>query len=171
VQPTATNAPSSASELAEPPTHATPAIAAQDLHLTAPEAPKAPASSEILLHLTGTDQAAAAIRVADRGGVVNVSVHAPDATLRESLRSNLGELSAQLNQQGWKAEVNKPVAVAAQADSQQDSHAGDQRPPQQQQHASAGDQQQRGRRNPGGGWQQELEQQFSSGNALPGGNG
>ncbi len=155
-------------ELAEP-AHASAALAAQETHLAAPELPKTSASSEILLHLTGNDQSSAAIRVAERAGTVNVTVHASDPTLRESLRSNLGELSAQLSQQGWKAETVKPAATAAQPESQQDSHTGGQRSSQQQQ-SSAGDrQQQRDRRTPGGHWQQELEQQITSGNA-PGGN-
>lgn len=156
-------------ELAEP-AHASPALAAQETHLMAPELPKTSTSSEILLHLTGNDQSSAAIRVADRAGSVNVTVHASDPVLRESLRSNLGELSTQLSQQGWKAETLKPAAMAAQPESQQDSHSGGQRSSQQQQSFGGDRQPQRDRRTPGGHWQQELEQQISSGNAHPGGN-
>jgi hypothetical protein len=145
-------------------------LAPQEAHLAAPELPKTPASSEILLHLTGNDQTSAAIRVADRAGAVSVSVHASDPVLRESLRSNLGELSTQLNVQGWKADVTKSAAVAAQSGSQQDSHESGQRGSQQQQ-ASGGDRQpQRDRRSTGGQWQQELDQQISGGNAHSGGN-
>ncbi len=53
-------------------------LAAQETHLLAPEPPKTSTSSEILLHLTGNDQSSAAIRVADRAGSVDVSVHASD---------------------------------------------------------------------------------------------
>jgi len=93
----------------------------------APELPRTSGSSEILLHLTGNDASSAAIRVADRAGSVNVSVHAADPVLRESLRSNLGELSNQLNAEGWKADVVKSAAVATHSESQQDSHAAGQR--------------------------------------------
>lgn len=156
-------------ELAEP-AHASPALAAQETRLMAPELPKTSTSSEILLHLAGNDQSSAAIRVADRAGSVNVTVHASDPVLRESLRSNLGELSTQLSQQGWKAETVKPAAIAAQPESQQDSHSGGQRSSQQQQSFGGDRQPQRDRRTQAGQWQQELEQQTSSGNAHPGGN-
>ncbi len=136
----------------------------------APELPRTSASSEILLHLTGNDESSAAIRVADRAGTVNVSVHASDPVLRESLRSNLGELSTQLNAQGWKADVMKTAVVATHSESQQDSHAGGQRGSQQQQSSGAERQPQRGRRVNGGQWQQELDQQTTGGDALPGGN-
>jgi hypothetical protein len=143
--------------------------AAQEAHLIAPEAPKTPASSEILLHLTGTDQSTAAIRIADRAGAVNVSVHASDPVLRESLRSNLGDLSNQLSGQGWKAEVTKS-AVTTQSGSQQESPESGQRGSQQQ-HSFGGDRQpQRDRRSNGGQWQQELDQQISGSDALSGGN-
>ena len=145
-------------------------LAAQETHLMAPELPKSSASSEILLHLTGNDESSAAIRVADRAGSVNVSVHTSDPVLRESLRSNLGELSTQLNAQGWKADVIKSAAVAAHPEGQQDSHTGGQRGSQQQ--SPGGERQpQRDRRSSGGQWQQELDQQITGGDAYPGGNG
>jgi hypothetical protein len=142
----------------------------QEAHLLAPELPKTSTSSEILLHLTGNDQSSAAIRVTDRAGEVNVSVHASDPVLRESLRSNLDDLSSQLNSQGWKADVVKAAAVATQSGSQQDSHEGGQRGSHQQ--SFGGDRQpQRDRRSHGGQWQQELDQQISGGDAPSGGNG
>jgi len=141
----------------------------QEAHLLAPELPKTSTSSEILLHLTGNDQSSAAIRVTDRAGEVNVSVHASDPVLRESLRSNLDNLSSQLNSQGWKADVVKAAAVATQSGSQQDSHEGGQRGSHQQ--SFGGDRQpQRDRRANGGQWQQELDQQISGGDAPSGGN-
>ena len=146
-------------------------LAAQEAHLLSPELPRTSAGSEILLHLTGNDQSSAAIRVADRAGTVNVSVHASDPVLRESLRSNLGELSTQLNDQGWKADVMKSAAVAAHSEGQQDSHAGGQRGSQQQQFSGGERQPQRDRRASGGQWQQELEQHITGGDAHPGGNG
>lgn len=149
--------------------HASLPLAAQEAHLLAPDLPKTSASSEILLHLTGNDQSAAAIRVTDRAGSVNVSVHASDPVLRESLRSNLGELSTQLNGQGWKADVMKSAVAAMQSGGPQDSHEDGQRGSQPQQ--SFGDRQpQRDRRANGGQWQQELDQQISGGEAHSGGN-
>lgn len=146
-------------------------LAAQEAHLLAPELPKSSVSSEILLHLTGNDQSSAAIRVADRAGSVNVSVHTSDPVLRESLRSNLGDLSNQLNSQGWRADVVKSAAVTTHAGAQQDSHAGGERSFGQQ-YSNGGDRQpQRDRRTNGGQWQQELEQQTTGGDAHPGGNG
>jgi hypothetical protein len=146
-------------------------LAAQEAHLLSPELPRTSAGSEILLHLTGNDQTSAAIRVADRAGTVNVSVHASDPVLRESLRSNLGELSTQLNDQGWKADVLKSAAVAAHSEGQQDSHAGGQRGSGQQQSSGGERQPQRDRRASGGQWQQELEQHITGGDAHPGGDG
>lgn len=146
-------------------------LAAQETHFTTPELPRTSSNSEILLHLTGNDESSAAIRVADRAGSVNVSVHASDPVLRESLRSNLGELSTQLNAQGWKADVVKSAGVATHSESQQDSQAGGQRGSQQQQSSGGERQPQRDRRANGGQWQQELDQQTTGGDALPGGNG
>jgi hypothetical protein len=148
-------------------------LAVQEAHFVAPEPPKTSTSSEILLHLTGNDESSAAIRIADRAGSVNVSVHASDPVLRESLRSNLGELSTQLNAQGWKADVVKSAAaaVATHSESQQEPHANGQRGSQQQQSPSGERQPQRDRRANGGQWQQELDQQITGGDAHPGGNG
>jgi hypothetical protein len=152
-------------------THPNLPLAAQEAHLSAPELPKASASSEILLHLTSNDQTSAAIRVADRAGSVNVSVHASDPVLRETLRANLGDLSNQLSNQGWKADVVKSAAVATPPGSQQDSHAGEQRGSQQQSSGGGERQPQRDRRANGGQWQQELDQQISGGDAHSGGIG
>ncbi len=148
-------------------------LAVQEAHFIAPELPKTSASSEILLHLTGNNESSAAIRIADRAGSINVSVHASDPVLRESLRSNLGELSTQLNTQGWKADVVKSAAaaVATHSESPQESYANGQRGSQQQQSSGGERQPQRDRRANGGQWQQELNQQITGGDAHPGGNG
>jgi hypothetical protein len=131
------------------------------------------ASPEILLHLTGNDEPSATVRVADRAGSLNVSVHASDPILRESLRSNLGELSAQLNAQDWRADVIKSATAAAamHSESQPDSHAEGQRGSAQQQSFGGDRQPQRDRRGPGEQWRQELDQQITGGKAHPGGNG
>jgi hypothetical protein len=145
-------------------------LGAQETHLLTPELPKTSGTSEILLHLTANDQSSAAIRVAERAGTVNVSVHASDPVLRESLRSNLGDLSSQLNDQGWKADVMKSPAVATQS-GQQDSHEGGHSGSHQQQSFGGDRQAQRDRRANGGQWQQELDQQTLGGDAPSGGNG
>ena len=157
----------SSAELTKAPGDNSP-LAIQETHIAAPEMPKATGPSEILLHLAGGDHASAAIRVAERAGTVNVSVHASDPVLRESLRSNLGDLSAQLGQQGWKAEVTKPAVFPTSSDNQQDSHARGQQSSHQR-HAFGGDRQAPRERRNTKDWQQELDQQFSSGSALSGG--
>jgi len=159
--PAATNDPTEAARPSLP-------LAVQETHFATPDLPRASTSSEILLHLTGNDQAPAAIRVADRAGAVNVSVHTSDPVLRESLRSNLGQLSAQLSAQGWKAEVTKTAAVTTHPEGRQDSHSQGQRGSQQQP-SGAYRQQQRDRRANGGQWQNELDQQITGGDAHPGG--
>ena len=168
-RPSDFNSSSSLSPEPVEPGHVSAALAAQETHVVLPELPKAPTSTDILLRLTGNDHSPAAIRVAERAGSVNVSVHTSDPVLRESLRSNLGELSSQLSGQGWKADVVKPATVAAQSESQQDSHASREGSSQQQQSFGGDRQPQRDRRTPGQ-WQQEFEQQTAGGDARPGGN-
>lgn len=126
-----------------------------------PEAPRATAASEILLQLGGKDQAAA-IRVSDRAGTVNVSVHATDGDLRSSLRSNLGDLASQLTHQGWKTEVVKTGTGLTRGETSQDPQQDGQRSPGQQQGSSQGERQpQRDRRASSGQWQAEFEEQTS----------
>jgi len=141
-------------------------ITAQDVQPLLPEMPKAPASTEILLQLAGKDQPSAAVRVIDRSGTVNVTVHASDPELRNSLRSNLGELASQLSGQGFKTEVVKPAVIAARPDNQQDPRNGGQRSPDQQQQPGAQSDRQpsRDKRSASGQWLQELENE-TSGNA------
>jgi len=146
------------------PAHAEPESPIQELHPLLQEPAKAPVSSEILLHVSGGDpSAAASIRVADRAGAVNVSVHASDPDLRNSLRSNLGELSTQLNTQGWKTEVNRPVPAATHAETFHDSRSEGQRSFNQQRQSAGGDRQQgQQRRANTGRWQDEFEEQIAS---------
>lgn len=144
-------------------------LAAQDTRFGGAELPRSSASSEILLHLASDGQSSAAIRVADRAGSVNVSVHAADPILRESLKTDLGDLSAQLNLQGWKTETTKSAAVAAHSDTPQDSHSGGQRGSGQQ--GSGGDRHTpRERRGNGGQWRQTFDQQITSNETHPGAN-
>jgi hypothetical protein len=159
----------SPSQPAEP-LNATPSrsLAIQDVQPIVPEVPKPPASTEILLQLAGKDQSTASVRVVDRSGTVNVTVHAADADLRNSLRSNLSDLASQLTGQGFKTEMAKPVVIAANAENQHDSrHSGQGTPSQQQNHfAQDGRQPQRDRRANSERWHDELEQETSG---TPGG--
>jgi hypothetical protein len=143
-------------------------LAIQDVQPILPETPKPPASTEILLQLAGKDQSTASVRVVDRSGTVNVTVHAADSDLRNSLRSNLSDLASQLTGQGFKTEMAKPVVIAANTENQHDSrHGGQESPSQQQNHfAQDGRQPQRDRRANSDRWRDELEQETSG---TPGG--
>jgi hypothetical protein len=134
-----------------------------------PETPKAPTTGEILLQFGGKDQAAA-IRVSDRAGNVNVSVHAADPDLRSSLRSNLGELASQLTHQGWKTDELKSGTVLTRGEPSQDSRQDGQRSLSQQQSFSNGDRQpHRDRRANSGRRLEEFEEQASGNSGKPGG--
>ena len=155
------------------PVHVTPArsLAVQDVQPMPPEIPKPPASTEILLQLAGKDQSTASVRVIDRSGTVNVTVHAADPDLRNSLRSNLSDLASQLTGQGFKTEVVRPAMMAANAENQRDSRHGGQDSPTQQQHHSPQDsrQPQRDHRGNPESWLNELEQETSGISGAPGG--
>ena len=137
--------------------------ALHDAQPVLPEAPRQPAAGKILLQLGGKDQTAAAIRVTDRAGTVNVSVHANDADLRSSLRSNLNDLASQLSHQGWKTEMVKTATTLTRGESSQDTRQDGQRSPGHQQPSSQGERQpQRDRRTASGQWRAEFEEQASS---------
>lgn len=146
-------------------------FAIQDVQPTLAEIPRPPASTEILLQLAGNNQSTASVRVVDRSGTVNVTVHAADADLRNSLRSNLGDLASQLTGQGFKTEVVKPAVIAANADNQHDTRHGSQNSSSQQHNQLAQDsrQPQRDRRANSERWRDELEQETSGSPGTPGG--
>jgi hypothetical protein len=153
---------------ASPPS--TRSLAVQDVQPVLPEAPKPPASSEILLQLAGQNQSTVSVRVMDRSGMVNVSVHAADADLRNSLRSNLSDLASQLTGQGYKTELVKPAVIAANTDNHHGSRqSGRDSSGQQQQSAQDSRQPQRDRRANSERWRDELEQGTSSATGAPGG--
>ena len=145
--------------------------AAQYLQPVLADAPKPAMSTDIQLHLTGNDQSSASIRVMDRAGSVNISVHASDPQLRTSLHSNLSELSGQLNDQGWKTEVKPAGALPHAPGGQENDSSGKNQSNQQQQRPFTQDesQSQRYRRPNQERWQEELEQQLSGNDATPGG--
>ncbi len=164
---------------ASPPQHAestpaTPArsLAIQDIQPALPEMPKPPASTEIMLQLAGQNQSTASVRVVDRMGTINVTVHAADPDLRSSLRSNLSDLASQLTGQGYKTEMVKPAVLAANADNQHDSRQSSRDASgQQQQHQSTPDDRQnpRDRRANSDRWRDQLEQETSGTPGAPGG--
>jgi hypothetical protein len=135
------------------------------------EATQPRVSGQILLHVGTKDQASAAVRISDRAGSVNVSVHAADPELRNSLRSSLGELTSQLNEQGWKTDVVKtPVAPApAQSDNKPDSGSQGNRSFSQHHHSGDNDRQPHRDRRAQPNWLDEFEQQTSSNTANSGG--
>jgi len=148
-------------------------LAIQDIQPALPEIPKPPASTEILLQLGGQDQSTASVRVVDRLGTINVTVHAADPDLRSSLRSNLSDLASQLTGQGYKTEMVKPAMLAANADNQHDSRqsgrdASGQQP--QHQFTPEGRQNQRDRRANSDRWRDEFQQETSGAPGAPGGN-
>jgi hypothetical protein len=148
-------------------------LAIQDIQPALPEIPKPPASTAILLQLGGQDQSAASVRVVDRLGTINVTVHAADADLRSSLRSNLSDLASQLTGQGYKTEMVKPAMLAANADNQHDSRQSGRDASGQQQHhqfTPEGRQNQRDRRANSDRWRDELQQETSGAAGAPGGN-
>ena len=144
-------------------------VAIQDIQPVTPEIPKPPASTEILLHLGSKDQSTASVRMVDRAGTVNVSVHATDPDLRSSLRSNLSDLASQLTGQGFRTEVVRPTVIAANTDNQHESrHSG---------HGSQGQHQftpdgrnpQRDRRPGSERWLDEFEQETAGTSGASGG--
>jgi hypothetical protein len=164
---------------ASPPQHAesTPAaparsLAIQDIQPALPEMPKPPASTEIMLQLAGQNQSTASVRVVDRMGTINVTVHAADPDLRSSLRSNLSDLASQLTGQGYKTEMVKPAVLAANADNQHDSRqSGRDGSGHQQQHQSTPDDRQnpRDRRANSDRWRDQLDLETSGTPGAPGG--
>src|SRR5205814_10612750 len=59
-----------------------------------------------------------AIRMVQRGTVIHVSVRTPDHQLTQSLRQDLGKLSAGLDQAGFRTESWRPAAASVAAQSQ-----------------------------------------------------
>jgi hypothetical protein len=155
------------------PASASPArsLAIQDVQPALPEIPKPPASTQILLQLAGQDQSNASVRVVERSGTVNVTVHSADADLRSSLRSNLSDLATQLTGQGFKTEMVKPAVIAANTSNQHDSRQSGREASGQQQHQFTPDgrQPQRDRRANSERWRDELEQETSGTPGAPGG--
>jgi hypothetical protein len=150
--------------------HTNPPIAVREVKALTPEPPRVNMNSEILLHLVGKDQTSAAVRVMDRGGAVNVSVHAPDPELRNSLRSNLGELASQLNNQGWKTEVVTTTPAPSSSEHSRGSGPHDDSSSGQQQPSGNSERQSQRDRRPSDRWLQEFEEQTTGNTGNSGGN-
>ena len=155
--------------VSDPPSQGQTSIAAsvQELQPLFAETPKTNPTSEILLQLDN-GQTSAAVRVVDRAGTVNVSVHAADQDLRNSLRANLSDLSTQLNTQGLKTEAVRTVASQA-SENRADQGPQEQRSPGQQHSFQQGDRQSPRERRPSAQWLEELQEQTSENLANTGG--
>lgn len=70
-----------------------------------------PAAREIKLELTGGDQKVE-VRLTERSGEVHLSVRTPDTKLAGALREDLPNLSAKLEQAGFRSEPWRPAGVA-----------------------------------------------------------
>ena len=75
-----------------------------------PDAPPSASAREIKLEVTGGEQRIE-VRLSDRGGEVTVAVRTPDHQLAGSLRENLPQLTARLNESGLRS--FEPAAVAS----------------------------------------------------------
>jgi len=159
-----------ASSLPEPGPSTRPALLAQlaDVPQVAAEPPKLTAGGEIVLHLDN-GQAAAAVRVMDRGGAINVAVHAADPQLRNNLRSNLSDLTSQLNAQGLKAETVKPALAQGASENRPDQGDPQQRSSHQQQPSPQGERNGQRDRRGNGRWLEEFAEQTSASTANLGG--
>ena len=132
------------------------------------EAPKVSPSNEVLLHV-GEAQSSAAVRVVERAGTINVAVHATDPDLRNSLRSNLSDLTAQLNAQGLKTEGVRTTSMQGASENRPDQGTHEQRSSGQQQSSHQGDRQGQRDRRGNGQWLEEFADQTSANAGNPGG--
>jgi len=139
----------------------------QEVQALIADSPKTGPSSEILLHLDN-GQSSAAVRVVDRAGTVNVSVHASDQDLRNTLRSNLSDLTTQLNTQGLRADGLKTASPQNSSENRPDQGGRDQRAPSHQPSPQGDRQSPRERRN-SSRWLDELQEQTSADLANSGG--
>lgn len=139
----------------------------QDIHALTADAPKTTAPSEILLHLD-SGQNTTAVRLVDRGGSINISVHAADQETRNTLRANLNDLSSQLNAQGLKTEI-RTASSQGSSENRPDQGTQDQRSGGQHSQPQGERQSSRDRR-ASNLWLDELQEQTSATTANPGGN-
>ena len=130
--------------------------------------PRTNASNDILLNL-GNGPTSAAVRVVDRAGTITVSVHASDQDLRNSLRTNLSDLTTQLSAQGLRTEVLKTASAQSSPESRQEQPSQQQRGSSQQHSLSENDRQSQRERRGNDRWLDELTEQTSASIAKPGG--
>jgi len=155
--------------IADQPAPASPAVTTlselQPLNVTPP---RVTSNNEILLNL-GNGQSSAAVRLVDRAGTVSVTVHASDQDLRNSLRSNLSDLTTQLNAQGVKTEVLKTVSAQSPSENRQEQGGQQQRSSSQQHSLSQNDRQSQRDRRANSQWLDELAEQAGASTMQPGG--
>ena len=151
------------------PAAARPSVFAQlsEIHPLALETQKATPGSDILLHVEN-GAASAAVRVVDRAGAINVTVHASDPQLRGTLRSNLNDLTAQLNTQGLRTETIKTAPAPGGSENRPDQGDPQQRSSQQPPSPFQGDRHSQRDRRGNERWLAEFDEQTSS-SSEPGG--
>lgn len=155
--------------LADPPAPAAPPVTTlSELQPLNVAPPRVNLNNEILLSL-GNGQSSAAVRLVDRAGTISVSVHASDQDLRNSLRSNLNDLTTQLNAQGVRTEVLKTVSAQSSSESRQEQGGQQQRSSSQQHSLSQNDRQSQRDRRANNQWLDELAEQASASTLQPGG--
>lgn len=155
--------------LTDQPAPAAPPVAAlSELQPLNVAPPRLNPSNEILLNL-GNGQSSAAVRLVDRAGTISVSVHASDQDLRNSLRSNLSDLTTQLNAQGVKTEVLKTVSAQPAPESRPDPGGQQQRSSGQPHSLFQNDRQSQRDRRANNQWLDELAEQASASTLQPGG--
>lgn len=168
--PTDIRAPLTAGAEVSDPVRPAPSLAPHDVLTLQADPPKTATASQIQLQLTGNDQSSVAIRVTDRAGTANISVHASDPELRSSLRANLSDLSGQLSAQEWRNEAVKTSITVPRPQSDQDAGSSQKNfSNQQQQSADPERQWQRDRRSTSEDWQNALEEYVSGNHANHGG--
>ena len=95
------------------------------------------------LRVEGNSGETVNVRLTDRAGEVQITVHSSDDRTAASLRQDLSTLSSSLDKAGWKTDVSTPASP-----SRNSEQSPDQQSRQQNQRQSADDGQQSGRRRP-----------------------
>jgi hypothetical protein len=102
--------------------------------------------NEISLHIATAGQAAASVRLLDRGGEVHVAVRANSPQLAATLRADVEQLASRLNSSGWNAAIWKTEQAADQRQNSSASSTPDGNPGERRNHRQRPE------------WAEELEQ-------------
>jgi len=105
--PEPSKAPQTRTEVTEP--SQAPAVSPET---EVPSAAQSQPIHEISLRLAGTASSHVDVQVAERSGKVQVAVRTADQDLAKSLQGNLGELTARLEEKGFRTEAWTPIAAS-----------------------------------------------------------